>query len=359
MDYLTKATSSTLLPILEDRDRAWDSDSAIARVRTFTNSKDQPSAQYKKAFLYYDEEEQEDFGDYKLPIADVVDGKLVAIPRAIFSAAGAMSGSRGGVDIEDDDREKVTNVINKYYTRMANMFDDDTVESPLKSETNVMEHKLLDVSAELILKSDEEEGTFTGYASIFGNKDLGGDVVEQGAFVRSLRNRRAKKVKMLWQHKTDMPIGVYDRISEDGDGLKVSGRLALGTQGGRDAYELLKMGAIDGLSIGYKADPAKQYYDDRKRKRHLKEVDLMEISLVTFPMNPKATIQAVKGIDRTIRDWEKFLREEGNLTRSESKIVAKAVNNSLKNQWDVDNDDNNDESLVISMRDLISKFQPK
>ena len=355
MDYLTKATSSTLLPILEDRDRAWDSDSAIARVRTFTNSKDKPSAQYKKAFLYYDEEEQEDFGDYKLPIADVVDGKLVAIPRAIFSAAGAMSGSRGGVDIEDDDREKVTNVINKYYTRMANMFDDDTVESPLKSETNVMEHKLLDVSAELILKSDEEEGTFTGYASIFGNKDLGGDVVEQGAFVRSLRNRRAKKVKMLWQHKTDMPIGVYDRISEDGDGLKVSGRLALGTQGGRDAYELLKMGAIDGLSIGYKADPAKQHYDDRKRKRHLKEVDLMEISLVTFPMNPKATIQAVKGIDRTIRDWEKFLREEGNLTRSESKIVAKAVNNSLKNQWDVDSEDN--KPLVSSIRDLINKFQ--
>ena len=355
MDYLTKATSSTLLPILEDRDRAWDSDSAIARVRTFTNSKDKPSAQYKKAFLYYDEEEQEDFGDYKLPIADVVDGKLVAIPRAIFSAAGAMSGSRGGVDIEDDDREKVTNVINKYYTRMANMFDDDTVESPLKSETNVMEHKLLDVSAELILKSDEEEGTFTGYASIFGNKDLGGDVVEQGAFVRSLRNRRAKKVKMLWQHKTDMPIGVYDKISEDGDGLKVSGRLALGTQGGRDAYELLKMGAIDGLSIGYKADPAKQYYDDRKRKRHLKEVDLMEISLVTFPMNPKATIQAVKGIDRTIRDWEKFLREEGNLTRSESKIVAKAVNNSLKNQWDVDSEDN--KPLVSSIRDLINKFQ--
>ena len=99
--------------------------------------------------------------------------------------------------------------------------------------------------------------------------DVGGDVVEEGAFVKSLRRRKAKQVKMLWQHKTDMPIGVYDRISEDGDGLKVSGRLALGTQGGRDAYELLKMGAIDGLSIGYKADPAKQYYDDRRRKRYV------------------------------------------------------------------------------------------
>ena len=235
------------------------------------------------------------------------------------------------------------------------MFEDDNMESPIENEEVIMEQKLLEVSAELSIKADSEDGSFIGYASIFGNKDLGGDVVEEGAFVKSLRKRKAKQVKMLWQHKTDMPIGVYDRISEDGDGLKVSGRLALGTQGGRDAYELLKMGAIDGLSIGYKADPAKQYYDDRKRKRHLKEVDLMEISLVTFPMNPKATIQAVKGIDRTIRDWEKFLREEGNLTRSESKIVAKAVNNSLKNQWDVDSEDN--KPLVSSIRDLINKFQ--
>jgi HK97 family phage prohead protease len=238
---------------------------------------------------------------------------------------------------------------------MSNMFEDDNMESPIENEEVIMEQKLLEVSAELSIKADSEDGSFIGYASIFGNKDLGGDVVEEGAFVKSLRKRKAKQVKMLWQHKTDMPIGVYDKISEDGDGLKVSGRLALGTQGGRDAYELLKMGAIDGLSIGYKADPAKQHYDDRKRKRHLKEVDLMEISLVTFPMNPKATIQAVKGIDRTIRDWEKFLREEGNLTRSESKIVAKAVNNSLKNQWDVDSEDN--KPLVSSIRDLINKFQ--
>ena len=235
------------------------------------------------------------------------------------------------------------------------MFEDDNMESPIEKEEIIIEQKLLEVSAELTIKADSEDGSFFGYALIFGNKDLGGDVVEEGAFVKSLRKRKAKQVKMLWQHKTDMPIGVYDRISEDGDGLKVSGRLALGTQGGRDAYELLKMGAIDGLSIGYKADPAKQYYDDRKRKRHLKEVDLMEISLVTFPMNPKATIQAVKGIDRTIRDWEKFLREEGDLSRSEAKIAAKAVNSSLNNQWDVDNEDN--KPLVSSIQELINKFQ--
>ena len=355
MSNLEKATNTSLLPVLDDRTRAWDSDSAIGRVRTFTKSTDKPSASYKRAFLYYNPEEEDNFGGYKLPIADVVDGKLVAIPRALFSAAGAMQGSRGGVDLPSADRAKITNVINRYYVRMSNMFDED-MESPIKNDEEEMQQKSLEVSAELSLKADAEDGTFSGYASIFGNKDLGGDVVEEGAFVKSLRRRKAKQVKMLWQHKTDKPIGVYDRISEDGDGLKVSGRLALGTQGGRDAYELLKMGAIDGLSIGYKADPAKQYYDDRRRKRHLKEVDLMEISLVTFPMNPKATIQAVKGIDRTIRDWEKFLREEGDLSRSEAKIAAKAVNNSLNSQWDVENADNN-EPLINSMKELINKFQ--
>tara|TARA_Y100000593_G_scaffold94776_1_gene195933 strand:- start:5310 stop:6383 length:1074 start_codon:yes stop_codon:yes gene_type:complete len=356
MTNLEKATTSTLLPILDDRDRSWDSDSAIARIRVFTDSKDKPSNTYKKAFLYYDQEEEDNFGGYKLPIADVVNNKIVAIPRGIFAAAGAMSGSRGGVDLPNSDRSKITNTINRYYARMSNMFEDNDMESPLKSDENEMQQKSLEVSAELSLKADAEDGSFSGYASIFGNKDLGGDVVEEGAFVKSLRKRKAKQVKMLWQHKTDMPIGVYDRISEDGDGLKVSGRLALGTQGGKDAYELLKMGAIDGLSIGYKADPAKQYYDDRRRKRHLKEVDLMEISLVTFPMNPKATIQAVKGIDRTIRDWEKFLREEGDLSRSEAKIAAKAVSTSLNNQWDVENADNN-EPLINSMKELINKFQ--
>lgn len=357
MENQEKATTTKLLPILDDRDKSWDSSSAIARIRTFTDSKDSPSSKYKSGFLYYNPEEEDKFGGYKLPIADVVDGKLVAIPRAIFAVAGVLSGSRGGVDLPDADRSKITGTINRYYIRMSNMFNDDDMESPLKSNIQETEIKLIEVSAELTLKKDAEDGTFSGYASIFGNKDLGGDVVEEGAFVKSLRKRKAKQVKMLWQHKTDMPIGVYDRISEDGEGLKVSGRLALGTQGGKDAYELLKMGAIDGLSIGYKADPAKQHYDDRKRKRHLKEVDLMEISLVTFPMNPKATIQAVKGIDRTIRDWEKFLREEGDLSRSEAKIAAKAVNNGLNGQWDVDNDDN--EQLIDSMRGLISKFQPK
>ena len=100
-------------------------------------------------------------------------------------------------------------------------------------------------------EEDKEYGRFEGYGSVFGNKDLGNDVIEKGAFSKSLRKRTAKGVKLLYQHKSDMPIGVFDEIKEDEHGLVVKGRLALKTQAGAEAYELLKMGALDGLSIGF------------------------------------------------------------------------------------------------------------
>ena len=141
---------------------------------------------------------------------------------------------------------------------------------------------------------------------------------------------------MLFQHKTDEPIGVFESIYEDSKGLYVKGKLALGTQKGRETYELLKIGALDGMSIGFKADPTKQGYNENKRGvRTLKEVDLMEISLVTFPMNEQAMVQSVKGNLKSIRDWEKILREAGGLSRTEAKIGAKALAESL-NQRDAD-----------------------
>ena len=84
------------------------------------------------------------------------------------------------------------------------------------------------------------QGVFSGYGSIFGNEDQGNDVVQKGAFTKSLNTRPASKVKMLFQHKTDEPIGVFEDIREDEKGLFVKGRLALGTQKGRETYELLK-----------------------------------------------------------------------------------------------------------------------
>lgn len=183
-----------------------------------------------------------------------------------------------------------------------------------------------------------EQGIFSGYGSIFGNEDQGNDIVQKGAFTKSLKERPAKKVKMLFQHKTDEPIGIFEEIYEDQKGLFVKGRLALGTQKGREAYELLKIGALDGMSIGFRADPQKQSYNENKRGvRTLKEVDLMEISLVTFPMNENALITSVKGNSKSIREWEEILRDVGGLSRTESKVGAKAIYKSLNlNQRDAD-----------------------
>ena len=189
----------------------------------------------------------------------------------------------------------------------------------------------LDVAAEIkaVAEEGEEAGVFTGYGSIFGNKDLGNDVVVEGAFAKSIARTGAKGVKLLYQHKADEPIGVFDEIIEDKRGLRVKGRLAMGTQRGREVYELMKMGALDGLSIGFRVGAKGMSYDERGKRRLLTEVDLMEISAVTFPMNPRARVAQVKGADRTIREWEELLRDAGNLSRSEAKVAASAVAKSL------------------------------
>lgn len=174
-------------------------------------------------------------------------------------------------------------------------------------------------------EDDKQYGRFEGYASVFNNTDLGNDVIKTGAFRKSLRQRGVKGIKLLYQHKSDMPIGIFEDIKEDDNGLYVKGRLALKTTAGRDAYELLKMGAIDGMSIGFRANPDEVSYDKRSRKRMIGEVDLMEVSLVTFPMNPSARIRSVKGEVISIREWENGMRDAFSLSRSEAKMAAKAV----------------------------------
>tara|TARA_R110000744_G_scaffold94119_2_gene181732 strand:+ start:1308 stop:2123 length:816 start_codon:yes stop_codon:yes gene_type:complete len=195
------------------------------------------------------------------------------------------------------------------------------------------EKSYIEVKSEI--KAESDDGTFEGYGSVFNNADLGNDVIKTGAFTKSLNQRGHSGVKLLYQHKSDMPIGVFDEIREDSHGLYVKGRLALKTQAGKEAYELLKMGALDGLSIGFRVNPKEVSYDKRKNQRIIKEVDLMEISLVTFPMNPKATVRQIKGEEISIREWENGMRDAFNLSRSESKIAAKAVNLAFT-QRDVD-----------------------
>jgi HK97 family phage prohead protease len=134
----------------------------------------------------------------------------------------------------------------------------------------------------------DAEGRFEGYASLFGVEDLGRDIVERGAFTASLARRGASGVKMLWQHDPAEPIGRWLEIREDGRGLAVRGQILTGLSKGREVLALLDAGVLDGLSIGFKTVRGRR--DPRSGIRRLHEVDLWEISLVTFPMQPEARV---------------------------------------------------------------------
>ena len=137
-------------------------------------------------------------------------------------------------------------------------------------------------------------GIIAGYASVFDELDAQSDVVAKGAFTKSLSKYQQSKNNpaMLWMHDTAEPIGVWTQMKEDMHGLYVEGKLAIKTQNGADAYELLKLGAITGLSIGYTA--IKSTKDSKTKIRTLTEVELFEVSLVTFPANVLARIHTVK-----------------------------------------------------------------
>lgn len=130
-----------------------------------------------------------------------------------------------------------------------------------------------------------------GYASLFGVRDQGGDVVAKGAYAASLTRLGARggRVKMLWQHDPGQPIGVWDEVREDATGLWVKGRILTEVEKGREVAALLAAGAIDGLSIGYRTVKAER---DGKGQRLLQELELWEVSLVTFPMLPQARVAA-------------------------------------------------------------------
>lgn len=133
-----------------------------------------------------------------------------------------------------------------------------------------------------------QSNRITGYASVFGIADQTGDFVMKGAFAKSLNafSDAQNSIKMLWQHDPTQPIGIWERIYEDEIGLKVEGRILTSLSKGQEAATLLKNGVIDGLSIGYQTKRSQQ----TPKGRALLELELWEISLVTFPMLPEARV---------------------------------------------------------------------
>ncbi len=169
---------------------------------------------------------------------------------------------------------------------------------------------------------------FEGYGSVFGNVDLGGDVVLPGAFKRSLvrRKQSGDMPLMYWMHKSDHVPGVWKEMDEHKDGLYVRGELA-DTQLGNETRTLLQMKAVRGLSIGYETKDADY---DKDGNRLLKELELWEVSIVSQAMNPLAKVEAVKArlsadgeYIPTEREFEQFLRQAGYSKNVSRSLVAK------------------------------------
>lgn len=190
----------------------------------------------------------------------------------------------------------------------------------------------------LEVKELSESGTFAGYGSIFGNKDSYGDVVEKGAFSKSLaaHAERGSRPKLFWQHDMHQPIGSWTEMKEDDTGLWVAGRLNMEVQKGREAHALLKAKDIDGLSIGYHTIEAKP--DKAAGVLRLKELDLVEVSVVSVGANDRALVDAVKAAeiaslrDRiaagerlTARQLESVLKEYLDLSNAQAERAIRVL----------------------------------
>ena len=179
----------------------------------------------------------------------------------------------------------------------------------------------------LQIKATGDDGTVEGYGSVFGVRDNYDDVISKGAFLASLNDHKAAGTMpaMLWQHDADKPIGIWTEMIEDEKGLRIKGRLAMETVKGKEAHALLKMGAINGLSIGFMS---KEWaYDRETEVRTLTAIDLWEVSLVTFPANEKARVTNVKSADelQAPKDAEKALRDAGFSKSDATAFVSRVM----------------------------------
>jgi uncharacterized protein len=194
------------------------------------------------------------------------------------------------------------------------------------------------------LKQLGATGQIEGLAAGYGDVDLQGEVLQPGAFARSLATGKqaGRMPAMLLHHDLARPVGRWDTFTESSDGLVAKGRLTLDVNDGREAYALLRDGALTGLSVGFtgaKAAPG-------RGPRTITEAELIEVSLVTIPANPRARVSSVKAIGGA-RDIEELLRESG-VSGRKAKAAASAA-------WRAINDNDSDPAADAAVAAILTK----
>lgn len=216
------------------------------------------------------------------------------------------------------------------------------------------ETKRMDVE----LDSVKLNGSFSGYASLFNKVDQGRDAVAAGAFQFSLAARKPSDIRMLFQHDPDQPIGVWKKIKEDQKGLYVEGQITRGVKRSEEILELMRAGAIDGLSIGFKTKRAR--VNPTTKVRWILAADLWEISVVTFPLLENARISSVKSdMGRelpTIREFERWLTRDAGLSRGDARRLMAGGYHALGCKHDAAADQSLAEKIRQATRTLKSRI---
>lgn len=206
----------------------------------------------------------------------------------------------------------------------------------------------------LDFKHTEADGTFEGYASLFNREDLGRDIVMPGAFRESLAQRGARGIKLLFQHDANQPIGLWTVLQEDTRGLYAQGRLMREVAKAREVMALMRAGALDGLSIGFRTVKARR--NKASGVRRIDKIDLWEISIVTFPLLPEARITTTKQTPfasgpPTEREFERWLTRDAGLTRGEARAVLRSGLSGLKALRDAGRGMTTEAHLAARMRE--------
>ena len=190
--------------------------------------------------------------------------------------------------------------------------------------------RFIDVGAQIKALGDSDSFCFEGYGSVFGNVDSYGDVVVPGAFDESLRKGVPS---LLLHHDMRSPVGIYTDAICDDVGLKLRGQLNKDVQAAREAFSLMKQGALKGLSIGF--IPKESEYDSVQNVNRIIDVELIEVSIVTMPANDLAQVTGVKSAPKSERELEFYLRDAG-FSRKEAKTIVSCGYKALKKERDAD-----------------------
>lgn len=195
--------------------------------------------------------------------------------------------------------------------------------------------KIKKITRPFEIRSVGDNGSFTGYATVFGAVDFYGDIIMPGAMTKTLAKKRNGKIPALWQHDQDHPIGIYPTLTVDGKGLYVEGQLTQGVQKADECHLLMKSGAISGLSMGFITEDAD--YNMTTGQRSILQLDLWEISPVTFPAMDSARVTDVKSLKKLskLSDIEQYLRDEGGFSAKEAKSIVSRIK-AIDSQRDVD-----------------------